>query len=230
MYQSWPCPLPNGGTGEEHALCFDSGRTFRVLVIPPFFDDANKLRRTLCEVMRRLDLAGFDSVMPDLPGQNESLQPLTAQTLPGWQTAAADAAENWQVTHVLSVRSGALAAPASLPGWRYAAQDGARLLRNLIRARLLTGQEAGMNETRDDLMKQGREHGLTLSGWAIGPEMFQQLELATPEPAATQMDINQGLVGGGAPWLRAEPDDDPQQADALAAAIAVTLAENGRAQ
>ena len=47
------------------------------------FDEANKLRHFTIELMRRLDTAGIDTFLPDLPGCNESLAPLEAQT--GWQ-------------------------------------------------------------------------------------------------------------------------------------------------
>jgi hypothetical protein len=50
-------------------------------------------------------------------------------------------------------------------------------------------------------------------------------ELAEAElPVSTrQRDIAQGDLGGPGLWLRAEPDHDPRQADALAATIAMEL-------
>ena len=48
---------------------------------------------------------------------------------------------------------------------------------------------------------------------------------APPPPAATrQRDIAQGDIGSAGLWLRAEPDYDPKQADALAAILAMELA------
>ena len=50
---------------------------------PALFDEANKLRRRhTVEVIRRLDAAGIDCLLPDLPGCGESLSPLAEQTLP----------------------------------------------------------------------------------------------------------------------------------------------------
>src|SRR5690606_34249762 len=79
----WPA-----ADGEEYALAFDEGREARLLVLPALFDEANKLRRFSAEVMRRLDAAGIDTLLPDLPGCNESLAPLEGQTLAGWREVA----------------------------------------------------------------------------------------------------------------------------------------------
>ena len=61
-------------------------------MLPAWFDEGNKLRHFTVEVMRRLDGAGIDSFLPDLPGCNESLAPLEQQTLESWRTEAAEAA------------------------------------------------------------------------------------------------------------------------------------------
>src|SRR5690606_13943847 len=97
----WPCPLPQGGLADEYALTVDRARPARVLIIPALFDEANRLRRFTVELMRRLDSAGIDSALPDLPGTNESLQPLDAQTGDGWRAATAAAAAHFAATHVL---------------------------------------------------------------------------------------------------------------------------------
>ena len=77
----WPCPSPDGGDRDEYALTFDHQRTSRILIIPALFDEGHKLRRLAVEVMRRLDAAGVDCILPDLPGTNESVTNLGAQTL-----------------------------------------------------------------------------------------------------------------------------------------------------
>lgn len=225
MISTWTPPAPDGApTREELLLAFDRGRDLRVLVCPAWFDEANKLRRFTVEVMRRLDGAGIDSVLPDLPGCNESLAPLADQTLAGWRSAMIAAAHELRATHMLAIRAGALVAPPSLPGWHYAAQSGPKLLRAMIRARTIAAREAGIAETSDGLMAQGRSAGLTLSGWAIGPALFGALETAEPALAPGQSEIAQSIVGGPGLWLRAEPDEDAGQADRLVAAIAQSLA------
>lgn len=217
MIAAWPGPA-----GEEYALAFDHNRRFRVVVLPAWFDEANKLRHFTVEVMRRLDGSGIDSFLPDLPGCNESLAPLADQSLETWRSEAAEAASYFAATHVLALRSAATIAP-DLPGWRYAPQAGSSLLRSLLRARILASREAGRDEDRDALTAEGRERGLELAGYHLGPAMIAQLADDELPPAGKQRDIAQGDVGGAGLWLRAEPDHDPKQADALAAVIAMEL-------
>ncbi len=228
MISTWTIPATGGAdTAEEMLLAFDRGRTQRVLVCPAWFDEANKLRRFTVEVMRRLDGAGIDSLLPDLPGCNESTVPLRDQTLAGWSEAMAAAARSLGATHVLAIRAGGLVAPSGLPGWHYAAQSGPKLLRGMIRARTIAAREAGITETSEGLMAEGRTRGLVLGGWAIGAAMFAALESAEPALAPGQSDIAQSQVGGPGLWLRAEPDEDAGQADRLAALIVQSLAESG---
>lgn len=214
-------PAPDGGSrAEELLLAFDRARAVRVLVCPAWFDEANKLRRFTVEVMRRLDAAGIDSLLPDLPGCNESQLPLREQSLEGWRSAMVAAADALRATHVLAIRAGALVAPPGLPGWHYAAQSGPKLLRGMIRARTIAAREAGLAETTEGLMALGREAGLVLGGWDIGAAMIRELEETEPALGPAQADIAQSQIGGPGLWLRAEPDEDAGQADRLAALIA----------
>ena len=220
MIATWRAPLVGGEFSEELLLSFDRARERRVLVLPALFDEANKLRHFTVQLMRALDEIGVDSFLPDLPGCNESLVPLEAQTLTSWQAAASAAAEAFSATEVLSLRSGALLAPGALPTWQYAPQTGAKQLRAMIRARIIASREAGRSETQEQLLEKGRESGLMLAGWLIGAEMLGELEAAIPSDAATQHVIAQSQVGGGGLWLRAEPAHDQAQAEALAQIIA----------
>src|SRR5690606_1082807 len=132
----------------------------------------------------RLDGAGIDSVLPDLPGCNESLQPLAAQTPQGWRRAMAAAAQHFRATHVLGIRGGALLTPPGLPGWHYAPAKGASILRQLIRARILAAREAGRDESQDTLLAAGSMEGLELSGFRLGPEFLRAFQTLTPQPGA----------------------------------------------
>ncbi|QUL38592.1 hypothetical protein [Erythrobacter sp. JK5] len=222
---TWRAPQSAGGSSEEQLVSFAAARPARVLVLPAWFDEANKLRRFTIEVMRRLDGAGIDSFLPDLPGCNESLSPLDRQTLADWRTAAGEASRQFDATHVLAIRAGALIAPPELPGWRYAPLSGAKQLRAMIRARTIAAREAGQEERSETLMDAGRSEGLALAGWQIGATMFRELESAEPEASEIQAEIAQATLGGPGLWLRAEPDDDAAQADALAAIIALALGD-----
>ncbi len=223
MYQSWSAPLASGGTAEETALVFDEARAVRLLVLPPLFDEHNALRRQLAEVMRRLALRGIDCFMPDLPGLNESLAALDEQTLDNWRHAAAAAARHFAITHIFAMRGGALLIPSDYPVYAYAPVEGRKLLGAMLRARTVAAREAGRDESRAGLLEQGRKEGLTLAGWNLSAEMINQLENAEPALPTDCRLIEQSELGGSPLWLRAEPDDDPEQADALAAALSIGL-------
>ena len=215
MIAAWPAP-----DGEEYAVAFDRGRERRVLVLPALFDEANKLRHLTVEAMRRLDEAGIDTFLPDLPGCNESVAALEDQTLQGWREAAAAAAGHFEATHVLALRGGALCDPADLPVWRYAPATGASILRAMLRARVISSKEAGREESREAILEQGRATGLELAGYRLGAAMVRELEVAEPSGGAALANIAQSDLGGAGLWLRAEPDHDPAQAAALAAIVA----------
>lgn len=216
----WSFPTADGSQISELLVSFNEGRAVRVLVLPAWFDEANRMRRFTVEVMRHLHGLGIDSLLPDLPGCNESLEPLVRQTLAGWREVAKSAAYRHDATHVLAIRAGALIAPPDLPGWRYAPQTGPKLLRSMIRARTIAAREAGCDEKTDDLMALGRIEGLELAGWPIGSAMFAELEDAEPAPSEIQRDLSQSEMGGAGLWLRAEPGDDVMQSLALAEIIA----------
>jgi hypothetical protein len=209
-----------GPDDEEYAVAFDQGRERRVLVLPALFDEANKLRHFTVEVMRRLDAAGIDVFLPDLPGCNESPASLEAQSLSAWHRAAEAAAHHFAATEALAIRGGALCTPATLPAWRYAPVTGASILRAMLRARVIASKEAGVDESREALLEQGRESGLELAGYRLGAAMIRELETAEPSGGTALATIAQADLGGAALWLRAEPDHDPAQADRLAALIA----------
>ncbi len=219
----WPCPLPGGAETAEYAFAFDRGRAQRLLIVPALFDEANRMRRFTLEVMRRLDGAGIDSMLPDLPGTNESLEPLEAQSLPVWCNAVAAAMQHFGATHVLAIHGGGLLAPESCPGWLYAPVKGGSILRQMLRARTLASREAGREESREDLTTLALSQGIELAGYPIGPQLFADLEHAEAASSNHLSVVEQGLVGGAGLWLRAEPGESREQADALAAIISIGM-------
>ena len=61
-------------------------------------------------------------------------------------------------------------------------------------------------------------------GWPLSAEMLRQLDQLVPLRRSDLAAIDHETIGGNALWLRAEPDEDPAQADALAAVLAMALA------
>jgi hypothetical protein len=74
-------------------------------------------------------------------------------------------------------------------------------------------------------MALGRAQGLELAGYALGPDFLGEFGglVATPHPQVTV--VTQDRIGGPGLWLRAEPGEDTGQADALAAIVAISLAQ-----
>jgi hypothetical protein len=217
----WPCPGPDGGEIPEYALTFDRGREPRLLIVPALFDEANRLRRLTVEMMRRLDAVGIDTMLPDLPGTNESLQPLHAQTVADWQRATARAASHFRVTAVLGIRGGCLFTPDGPRALHYAPVRAASLLRQMIRSRIVSAREAGREETSEGLRETGQRSGLDLAGHRLGAPFVRQFD--TLVPSADAEAIGQDRVGGGGLWLRAEPGENAAQADALAEIVAKAI-------
>lgn len=218
---SYPCTLPGGASADEYALGFDRGAAQRLLIIPALFDEAHRMRRLCVDVMRRLEGSGIDSFLPDLPGTNESATDLWELALSDWAASATSAARHFKATHVLAIRGGGLIAPSGLPGWRYGPVKGASLLRTLIRARVLSSREAGREENGEGLLIEAQEHGIELAGYRLGAAMVQQVQAA--QPAGSLPEIEQELLSGSPLWLRAEPDADAAQADALAAYLTMAM-------
>ena len=125
----------------EHQLRIDPAGAPRatILIVPPLFDEANRMRRTLALAMRALAAEGFAAILPDLPGQNESLVALADVDLECWQDALAAVAKNIDGPIIVaSVRGCALIdhRVRAAAWWRLAPVGGASLLRTMMRARV----------------------------------------------------------------------------------------------
>ena len=226
MLETWPCPnvdLGPAGFADELAAACDRGRAARLLIVPAMFEEMNRTRRFLIETQRLLDTAGIDSFLPDLPGCNESPQAFSAQNLGSWRDAMAAAARHFHATHVLAMRGGALVFPTSLPGWMLEPVKGASILRQLLRARVLSAREAGMTEDSAELLEQGRQHGIELAGYRLGAALVAGLDAALPQDGGQRV-IRQSELGAGALWLRSEPGEDPAQSAALVRIISAEIA------
>jgi len=195
-----------------------------VLIAPPLFDEANRLRRTLALAMRALAAKGFAAMLPDLPGQNESLIALDAVDLTQWQDAfAAVAAAVDGPLIVASVRGGALIdhGARAAAWWRLAPVGGASLLRTMMRARVAADREAGRTSSIESLQDEARTAPLLLAGNALSPAMVSQLggaEAAAVEPLRS-VGLGPDGIAGTPLWLRAEPGEDAAMAAAIAADI-----------
>jgi hypothetical protein len=199
----------------------------RVLFVPPLFEEANRMRRTLVMAMRALAAQGIGSLLPDLPGQNDSLLATEAADLEQWRTAlAAIVAAEPVPLLIAGVRGGALIdnAADAIGWWRLAPVTGASLLRTMLRTRVTSDREAGRDSSTESLMAEAAEHALLLAGNCLSPAMIAGLHGAVPADAAPCRTVTLGTgtdqIAGSPLWLRAEPGEDAALADAMAADIA----------
>ena len=210
----------------EHRLRIDPAGTPRatVLIVPPLFEEANRTRRTLVLAMRALAADGFAAVLPDLPGQNESLVPLVEVDLDRWQDMLAEAAAEIDgPVMIASVRGGALIdhRAKAAAWWRLAPAGGASLLRTLMRARVSADREAGVTSSLESLQAQAETGPLLLAGNGLSPAMVAQIGASEAQMVEPLRSIGLGADGiAGTPlWLRAEPGEDAAMAKAIAADI-----------
>jgi hypothetical protein len=207
------------GGQKEYCLSFGDVEASRcILIIPPLFDEMNRVRRTLVQAMRALAERGVRTLLPDLPGCNESAADLPVQTIETWQEAVAASALQLGATHIAALRGGALIDhKPSLPVWRLAPVKGSSLLKTMLRTRIAAEREAGRTVTIEQLMAAAQSSPLELSGYVLGMAMLESLDSSLP---AVVPDLHEAAltdVNGSALWLRAEPQDDPAMSTALAA-------------
>lgn len=218
--------------------CLRSGANHdrHILLIPPLFDEMNRMRRALCDVMRLLEEADIGAFMPDLPGTGESLTAPLDNSLSLWTDAIAELLNQYpEIRHAASFRGGCLvtSGAADLSNWQLSPVKGANLLRTMMRTRIASDKEGGVISTLASLSEAVRLSPLMLAGNEISNEMFAELSQAQP-PAPTRLRIAR-LEGdsksadvklAGSPlWLRAEPDADLILSKAIADDLAAWAAK-----
>jgi hypothetical protein len=195
--------------GREAMLRFGPSEGPVIVAALPLFEEANRTRAFVVTILHALAEQGIAGVLPDLPGQSESLVPTHEIAIANLRAAIADAARaTGRRAYAIAVRSGALLdTKAALAGrWHFAPQTGPELLRELNRTR-----QAG--------------DGNDFAGNSLSSAFLTELDNADVETARTiRLDSdpkNADARFTGAPlWRRAEPDNDPALAALLADDIA----------
>lgn len=206
------------------------------MLLPPLFEEANRLRRTLILAMRALDNFGIASILPDLMGQNESLHPTIDASLSGWRAEVAKLAKREKISLIASFRGSALIDDAAEGlHWRCAPIKGPALLKSMLRTRIAADAENGQRTDSAKLLEQAQSAPLLLGGNYFSPNMIRELEEAEPQEVAPlrtvtvgQASADNNVIAGTPLWLRAEPGEDKQMAQAIAADIKGWMASCGR--
>jgi hypothetical protein len=197
--------------GREAMLRFgpDSGPV--VVAAMPLLEEWNRTRAFVVTLLRMLADRGIASVLPDLPGQGESVA-LLADLGRMQEAMAAAAAAMGRPTVALSVRSGALldGKASHLARWHLAPTSGTDLCRDLGRVFRAGG---GRGEPEGPVTIAGTELSASFLASLTGAEPAggaRVIRLATdPRPADRHVE-------GVALWRRAEPGNDAELAVVLA--------------
>ncbi|KQN78523.1 hypothetical protein [Sphingomonas sp. Leaf62] len=181
-----------------------------VLLLLPPFEEANRTRTFAVGLLRALAARDVAGILPDLPGQGDSLLPTEAVSLAnGRRAVAALVAATDRPVITAAIRAGALFDDdANVAGrWHLAPQSGDRLLRELSRIGI---------EHDDDTADIG--------GNRLSATLLAELPAAMPATTQPLRTVRLGTDPGPADlridaaplWRRSEPGDDPDLATALA--------------
>jgi hypothetical protein len=224
--------------GREAMLRFGPDHGPVMVAALPLLEEANRTRTFVVTLLRALAERGIASVLPDLPGQGESLIPIADLTV----LRLAEALEavtvrlnaEGRLTFALGIRSGALLDYCALHQgrWHLSPVTGAELLRDLHRV-WLTQERRPAGEQSLDAMIYGDDEPVVIAGTALSADFLSSLSAAAPfdQPGIPRRLVRLAgdprpadrLVEGVALWRRAEPGNDPALAARLADDIAAWM-------
>ncbi len=208
--------------GNENMLRVGSGSPIQIIFIPPLFEEANRMRRTLVDVMRGLGALGFGATLPDLPATGESAMAYRSTSLDDWQSAlialAASVSRPEGILLTAAFRGGVLLDHGlSVAGrWRLTEERGERLLRDLSRMVLSRSFRIKGDDPFDE------------SGYALPDDFKRALDAAVPQPAANTRAVRlandpkdaDARIAGSPLWRRSEPGEDAELTQAIVDDIA----------
>ncbi len=193
--------------GQEALLRFGPDDGPVVVVLLPLFEELNRTRAFGVSILRALARRGLAGVLPDLPGQVDSLVYTEKLCPTDLQQAVSDLAQSLAgPVFGVAIRSGALFDAALPRRWHLSPQTGAELARALQRLRKLGD-------------------GISFAGNTLPDDLLAAIEATPLTPAQRTVRLEGDSAPAdlhlpGAPlWHRAEPDNDPDLAEQLAADI-----------
>lgn len=193
--------------GTASWLRFGVNHDLQLIIIEPLFEEANRCRKLVADIMRALDVRGIGSSLADLPGTGESPTDIAGVRIADWRAAI----QQHTPAFVASFRGGALVDETASRGvWRFSPETGMRIVRDLKRATLASSGAA------------------LYAGHALSEAFLSELEAAAPFPVPSlrtvrlESDLGEAdaKVAGNPLWRRAEPGEDSALAVALAADLA----------
>lgn len=190
----------------------------------------------LADVMRYLDQQNIGSILPDLPGTNESRFPPEKVDFNVWREALTRCVDQFgQPAAIAAFRGGCLIDNINKTAktWRLAPVKGQNLLRTLMRTRIASDKEEGKQTTLAGLTEQAQGQLLNLAGNHISPDLFSDLQSAQPPDSDNLRTIrldgdskpSDAKIPGSPLWLRVEPDCDEELSAAIASDLVSCIAE-----
>lgn len=203
----------------------ERGMLGTVLIAPALFEEANRLRGWTIALMRELAHRGVASVLPDLPGQGESVWKTEHCAVAKWRTALATAAASLGKPHLFAIRGGTLLDGECLTAGRYhfAPVPGGDLIRDLVRIRQLSAEENDEAFNPEAIRPPGPP--VELAGNILSRWLIDDLKAAMPRTAdrvarpETDARAAQMRLTGTALWRRARPEEDHDLIRAVATDI-----------
>lgn len=189
-------------TDSRFSLLIGENHSLQIIIIEPFFEEANRCRRLIATMMRALNEHGIGSSIAILPGTSESLVSIADIRLADWRASLAGLSANG----VVSLRGGALVDDAVRAPchWRFAPETGNRIARDLKRT-ALTGSSLYAGHPVSELFVAELEE--------CSPVSLPKLRTVRLESDAGVADVK---FDGSPLWRRAEPGEDASLAAALA--------------
>lgn len=192
--------------GEELCARLGAQHAQQILIIEPLFEEKNRTRRLIADIMRGLNERHIGTTLPDLPGTGESLTEIAEVSFLNWKEAIKAATQAIAPTITVSLRGGALLDVDAHCAWRFAPETGARIVRDLRRSQLASA--AALPLYAGHALS---DQFLTELGASVAPT-HANLRTVRLHSDAAEADAT---LEGTPLWRRAEPGDDP----ALAATI-----------
>lgn len=178
----------------------------RVLVLPPFAEEANRSRRLTALTARALAAVGCEVLMFDLSGTGDSAGDFGEAAWEGWLAEVRAIANwfEWRVSEerpaVLAVRSGLLLAPAldltgaEILGWQ-PVLDGGRYLQQFLRTRVMAEKFAGRSESVKELLERFRAGAaVEVAGYTLSAQLATAFAAVRIEAPALAVATAVGLL------------------------------------
>ena len=222
--------------GREAMLRFGPDTGPVMVAALPLLEEANRTRTFVIGLLRALASRGIASVLPDVPGQGESLLPTGTLTILRLAEALETVTDRFHAegrrTYALGIRSGTLLDYCALHSgrWHLSPVDGQQVLRDLHRTWLAGGDRPPY--ARDlTAMMFGDDDPVEIAGNLLTSDFLSSLSAATPldQPGIPRRVVRLAsdprpadrTIDAAPLWRRAEPGDD----SALAALLADDIAD-----